>query len=244
MARQRGREPAVNAIARLLAADIINGVYPPGARLPVEAELAALLGIGRSTVREAVKMLVSKGLLAVAPKRGTVVRPPSDWHQLDPELLEIRLQQVEEREQFMRHLSEIRIMFEPFAAEMAARRRSDADVTAIYRALADMREARPDSIAAVDADIAFHEAVATAAHNPLLRELVKTLEAALRSSFELAAVIPSAYLANLALHQDIADAIARQDAHRAGEACRRLIDRAGADRDHVSPEAAAARLAG
>lgn len=231
LTKGRGREPAVISTARVLITDIVNGKYPVGSRLAVEVELATQLGVGRSTVREAVKMLVSKGLLTVAPKRGTVVRPPTEWHQLDPELLDVRLLHKHEREAFLRHLAEIRLMFEPFTAELAARRRTDADVTAIYRALADMRDSSPESVGAIDADIAFHNAVASAAHNPLLGHLAKSLEPALRQTFDVAAFgIEAAYGANLGLHQDIADAIAREEAERAREACLKLIHRSGRDR--------------
>jgi DNA-binding FadR family transcriptional regulator len=227
--RPSGREPIARAATRALAADIVNGVYPAGTRLPVEPDLAAQLGVGRSTVREAVKMLVSKGLLAVGPKRGTVVRPAQEWHHLDPELLDLQLGQEHAREAFIEHLAEIRSMFEPFAAEMACLRRSDADVTAIYRALADMREAHPASVEAIDADIAFHKAIVAAAHNPLLAHLAITLEAALRHAFNTSTHLPDAYVANIALHQQIADAVARQEPAKASAACRALIGRAAQD---------------
>ena len=227
--RRSRSELAVNSAVRLLTSHLVSKVYPPGSRLPVEAELAASLGVGRSTVREAVKILTSKGLLAVAPKRGTVVRPVSAWNQLDPELLKIRLQQEGERGDFLRHLAEIRDMFEPVAADLAARRRTDADVGAIYGALSRMREASPETEDAVDADIAFHEAVAAASHNPLMRQLARILEPALRHSFNDAAFMPAAYVANISLHKDIADAIAQKSPRKASEACRRLIQRAGED---------------
>lgn len=243
MARRKGREPAAHSVARALAADIITGRYAAGAQLLAESDLAAKLGVGRSTVREAAKILFSKGLLAAAPRRGTVVRPPSQWHHLDPDLLDLRLLQPDERDNFLRHMREIRIMFEPFAAELAALRRTDADVTALYRALADMRDARPESPTAVDADIAFHAAIAAASQNPLLRHLASTLEPALRHAFsdvgELG--LQQAYSANLELHQQIADSIARQDARKASDVCRRLIARSGKDRAGLRPRANRAR---
>jgi DNA-binding FadR family transcriptional regulator len=236
-ARPADRESAGRAATRVLAGDIISGVYAAGARLPIEQELATILGVGRSTVREAVKILVSKGLLEVAPKRGTFVRDAEAWHHLDPDLLDLRLSHHGERDAFLTHLAEIRLMFEPFAAEMAATRRSDADMTAIYRSLADMREADPGSSAAIDADIAFHAAVVQAAHNPLLRQLSTTLEAALRHAFNTAAHLPAAFVANIALHQEIADAVARQDPKKASAACRALIARAADDQSTIAQTA-------
>ena len=226
MQLDNGREPAVRTAARRLAVDIMTGVYPVGSRLPVEPDLESHLGVGRSTVREAVKMLVSKGLLVVATRRGTIVRPASEWQQLDADLMSWRPLKGRDADQFMRHLAEIRSMIEPFAARQAALRRSDASVTTIYSALLNMRHASPLTPAAVDADIAFHEAVAKASGNPLLHQLVHSLEPALRNAFDVADLgLESAYKANLALHQDVVDAIVRQEPDKAAAACRRLIDR-------------------
>jgi DNA-binding FadR family transcriptional regulator len=231
VARINGTSSAAASVARSIADDIMSGRREPGSRLPVEADLAELLGVGRSTVREAVKTLASKGLLEVATRRGTIVRPAAEWHQLDPHLIEWRLKNPAEREPFLRHLSEIRGAFEPFAASLAAMRRTDADVTAIYRALADMREADPETIAAAQADLLFHNAIAYAARNPLLTQLAKMLEPALMHTFDITDLgLGDVYRANIALHQDIADAIARNDADRAAAVTRTLIAKAERDR--------------
>lgn len=208
----------------------MSGVYPVGTRLPIEGELAATLRVGRSSIREAVKILVSKGLLTVAPRRGTVVQPLAEWKQLDPDLLNWQLMHGSARAEFLQHLAELRFIFEPHLAEAAALRRQDADVGAIFRALADMREASPESSEAVDADVRFHNAVAFATGNPLLGQLAKSLEPLLRRSFDVAEFgTPDGYRANLSLHQDIADAIARQDPAKAASAARLLITRARHD---------------
>lgn len=218
-------------VARVIACDIMSGHRPEGSRLPIEDLLADELGVGRSTVREAVKILSSKGLLDVAPKRGTTVRPAAQWRQLDPDVIAWRLSDGEDAAEFLEHLAEIRAMVEPFAAEQAARRRSDADITLIYAALADMGEAAVDSPAAVEADIAFHAAVVSAAGNPLLGQLMGPLEPALRRSFDVHALsIEQAYRENLTLHQEIADAVARSQPGKAAAASRRLIDKFMADR--------------
>lgn len=240
MARPKGAGPVMASAARNLANQIMSGAYPAGAQLPVEAELAVALGVGRSTVREVVKVLSSKGLLSVAPRRGTIVRPMPDWNLLDPELLNWRLSDAEQHDAFMLHLNEVRAMFEPLAADLAARRRTDADMTAIYRALADMREAAPESQEAARADLLFHNAVAAAAGNPLLRQMAVTLEPALMHTFDISELgMGDAYRANLALHQEIADAIARQDPAKASAASRRLIARAVQDRSPTPAKTAA-----
>lgn len=230
MTRQRN-EAAVETVARVLAYDIMSGVRTEGSRLPVEDQLALELGVGRSTVREAVKILSSKGLLDVAPKRGTTVRSSSKWHQLDPDMIAWRLSGGEDAEEFLNYLAEIRAMVEPFVAEQAARRRSEADVERISAALRDMNQAAVDSPGAVEADIAFHFAVVVAAGNPLLLQLTNFLEPALRRSFDVHALsIEPAYLENLELHQQILNAIARSQPRKAADASRRLIQKFKEDR--------------
>jgi DNA-binding transcriptional MocR family regulator len=75
-------------IARRLGARIVSGEMEEGAALPNEAALSKELGVSRTVVREAVKVLAAKDLLEVRPKTGTKVRPRRDWNMLDPEILE------------------------------------------------------------------------------------------------------------------------------------------------------------
>ncbi len=72
---------AVGALGRR----IVAGAWPPGATIPIEAELGQTLGVSRATVRDAVKVLSGKGLLRTARRYGTRVRPLEEWHLLDPE---------------------------------------------------------------------------------------------------------------------------------------------------------------
>ncbi|WP_372353405.1 FadR/GntR family transcriptional regulator [Rhizobium sp. BT-175] len=65
----------------------MSGRYPPGSVLPNEAEICAALSVGRSAVREAVKMLTAKGLVESRPRRGTQVLPSSGWNFFDREVL-------------------------------------------------------------------------------------------------------------------------------------------------------------
>jgi DNA-binding FadR family transcriptional regulator len=71
-------------IARRLGARIVSGEMEEGAALPNEAALSKELGVSRTVVREAVKVLAAKDLLEVRPKTGTKVRPRRDWNMLDP----------------------------------------------------------------------------------------------------------------------------------------------------------------
>src|SRR5580704_8599963 len=70
-----------------LGAAIVTGTYSKENPFPVEAELSVQYGASRSILREAVKMLTAKGLLAARPRQGTWVQPESSWNLLDPDVL-------------------------------------------------------------------------------------------------------------------------------------------------------------
>jgi DNA-binding FadR family transcriptional regulator len=142
-----------------------------GTKLPGETTLAKELGVGRSTVREALRALAGAGL--VQPRQGagvfvTATRTVEDW----PTRL---------RRAAVTDVYEVRMAVEVHAARLAARRRTPEDVTAMERALEGRRAASASSDAAfVDADITFHAAVVAAAHNPVLADLFREFTPVLR----------------------------------------------------------------
>jgi DNA-binding FadR family transcriptional regulator len=145
-----------------LRAHIADGHWPVGTRLPGETTLAGLLGVGRSTVREALRALAGAGLVRARQGAGVFVvatEPREDWP--------VRL-----RRAALADLYEVRMMLETQAARLAAERRTDADADALDAALAARRAAAAgDDAAFVEADIALHRAVVDAAHNPVLSDL-------------------------------------------------------------------------
>ena len=154
--------PLVEQAAERLREQITSGHWPVGSRLPGETTLARELGVGRSTVREALRALAGAGL--VRPRQGagvfvTAAEEVGDW----PTRL---------RRAAVTDVYEVRMAVEVHAARLAARRRTAEDMAAVERALAGRRAAASSSDADfVDADIAFHAAVVAAAHNPVLADL-------------------------------------------------------------------------
>lgn len=155
------RQPLAEQAAGLLLERIRSGEWALGEKLPGETTLAPQLGVGRSTVREAIRQLAGRGVLASRQGAGVFVTAldlPEDW---DAVLRRADIVSV----------LEARIAIEAEAAGLAAERRTPAELRAIRSALAG-REARRTVIEEhVDADTAFHRAVVTAAHNPVLTEL-------------------------------------------------------------------------
>jgi GntR family transcriptional repressor for pyruvate dehydrogenase complex len=163
--------PLVEQAAERLREQITAGHWPVGTKLPGETTLAKELGVGRSTVREALRALAGAGL--VQPRQGagvfvTATEPVRDW----PTRL---------RRAAVTDVYEVRMAVEVHAARLAARRRTPEDVAAMERALEGRRAASASSDAAfVDADIAFHAAVVAAAHNPVLADLFEEFTPVLR----------------------------------------------------------------
>ncbi|MEU4575049.1 FCD domain-containing protein [Nonomuraea sp. NPDC023979] len=163
--------PLVEQATARLREQITGGHWPVGTRLPSENALAQTLGVGRSTVREALRALTGAGL--VQPRQGSGVfviaaEPAEDW----PARL---------RRAAITDVYEVRVIVETRAARLAAARRTDDDVRALRAALAARRAAAGGGDAAfVDADIALHAAVVAAAGNPVLTGLFAEFAPALR----------------------------------------------------------------
>ncbi|WP_335941432.1 FadR/GntR family transcriptional regulator [Streptomyces sp. PTD5-9] len=163
--------PLVEQATRHLREQITEGHWPVGTKIPGETTLARTLGVGRSTVREAVRTLATLGLLQSRQGAGVFViadRAAEDW----PTRL---------RRASVTDVYEVRMLIEVQAARLAARRRTDEDLVALDAALTARRAAVGGGDAEfVDADIALHRAVVAAAHNPVLTDLFGEFAPALR----------------------------------------------------------------
>lgn len=143
---------------------IASGAWPVGERIPVEAELMSWVGAGRNTVREAIQSLVQAGLVRREQGRGTFVIARSAL----VSSLARRATRADRRDGL-----ELRAAIDGAASAIAARRRDDADVTALHDALDARTRAwqGPDRSVRIAADLALHRAVVAATHNELFVEL-------------------------------------------------------------------------
>lgn len=165
------------AIARQLGTAILVGVHKPGDLFEGEIEASERLRVSRTAYREAVRILVAKGMLESRPKAGTRVLPRSRWNVLDPEMLAWLFAGEPDRA-FIRDLFELRGVIEPAAAEFAARRRTDEQLATMRQALADMEShglSTPDGRLA---DQRFHHAILAATHNDAMAALASSVGAA------------------------------------------------------------------
>jgi len=208
----------VHAIGR----QILSGKIRPGEVLPALAGLPA----SRTVLREVIKVLAAKGLVESRPRTGTRVRPREAWNLLDPDVLAWQ-QDGASPVAFLSKLTEVRLIVEPAASELAARRAEPAEVKAIEEAFAQMEAALrgdDEDYAAFDrADMVFHHAIVRACGNDLLQQMGQVVYAALLVSFQATSRLPGRAKASLPEHRAILNAIRGRQARRAGLAMRLLV---------------------
>lgn len=207
---------------------VIGGELSPGAALPNEADLCAQLGVSRTIVREATKVLASKGLLESRPKTGTRVRPPESWNLLDPDVLAWQWAAMP-RSEFVREIFELRRAFEPTVAALAAVRATKEHLRIMAAALDEMDAAGDDGRRFIGPDTRFHRAILAAVGNGMLRSLSSVIETALTVSMYLSLDTPRGQHHSVPLHRAVHDAFRARDAGAARQAMNELIDDAEDD---------------
>jgi len=196
-------------IVRDLGMRIMAGEFQPGDRLPAEAALCESYNVSRSVLREATRVLVAKGLVVSRQKAGTIVRPRNEWHLLDPDVLYWMIQNKPAPD-FVETLMEVRRIFEPAAAALAARQATDDQLQGIAEAYEGMEAARtPDEL--LEPDLAFHRRIAEATGNDLLAYLGNMLSLALRESIKLSSRLPNTHALSLPRHKAILTALQHRD---------------------------------
>ena len=155
-------------IAAQIEERIIDGDLECGDKLPSELELADQFGVSRTAVREAIKALRAKGLVEVQPGRGTFVTDGAS------QVLRTSLGQVLKISDAGRleNLIEIREILEPKIAALAAERAEQRDIEAMQAAIKAMDLTINDAEAFIEADLAFHLALAHATKNVLIPLLI------------------------------------------------------------------------
>ena len=236
---------------QLLGEQIVAGHYPPGSSIPPEPALGERFGVSRTVIREAVKSLVAKGLLATGPKVGTRVLPEEQWNWFDTDVVTWQSRAGLTRE-FLRDLQELRRVVEPAGVRLAAERATADDIAEIEAAYAGMKDAIEHGGDYVSHDLRFHQGLLRACHNRMVVQMSKALGALLRTSFEISTARPDGPAASLPLHRAVLDAVIARAPQRAERAILVLIDSARDDIEQVlasrrklpSLAAPAARLKG
>lgn len=200
---------------------IVSGELKPGDSLPREEALAQRMVISRTALREAMKVLASKGLIETRQKTGTRVRDPRYWNQLDADILAWRCASMP-TEDFVEKLVEMREIIEPAAAAAAARRRT-AEQLARLKTAYEAMAAAADLDAWAKADLDFHERVLDASNNELMASLFSVIDAALGAYFLLSARTAVDFKYSLPRHFAVYEAIRLRRPEAARDAMHGMI---------------------
>ncbi len=210
----RRYEQVADQIRKLVS----DGTLKPGDLLPPERELAAKLGVGRSSIRDAVRTLEVMGILEPRQGHGTVVRD------LSTDALVVPLASVLTRKREMvQELLDVRRMIEPGLAARAAKNATDEEIAHMTAILARHEAKLRRGEQAVNEDDEFHYAIALAARNSVVLQVIDVLMDLLRESRSRSLQVPGRPKRSFDGHRRILRAIRRHDAEAAENAVRKHL---------------------
>lgn len=233
-ARSGRSERLHQAIARRLGTAILAGELAPGDSLEGEIEQSEALGVSRTPYREALKILVAKGLLESRPRTGTRITEKRRWNLLDPEVLEWMFA-GEPDPALVDDLFELRGIIEPATAALAARRRTPEQLKIMEEALRDMGHFGLATAEGRAADQRFHHELFSASGNRPLASLSSTIGAAVELTTTFKARVSKSPRTALEEHRAVLDAIAAGDSDGAERAMQFLLANAHRDMGLVRP---------
>lgn len=212
---------------------IVHGEIGAGTTVLAD-QLALDLGVGRSVVREAVRVLQSLGLVTSVKRVGIRVQPESHWNVFDPQIVAWRVTGPAKGAQ-LRSLTELRTAVEPMAAELAAQHAADEQSAELLSTAARMRTVgrSGDLDAFLDLDIHFHSLVLRASGNEMFTAMDGMIAAILRGRTSLGLMPTHPHEEALQLHVDVADAVAGGRQAHARSAMDSIMRRTVAEVEHV-----------
>lgn len=214
------RDNLTDVVIREIQDMILRGEAQPGDWLMPQPDLAARLGVGLSTVREAIKGLTLLGILEPQPGRGTWINADALSLLRMLSLLRLRLPEVD-----LNAIYEARRVLEVELTVLAAERASEKDVARIAEALERMQQTLDSDVTFIDADLGFHLAVARAANNPLLEQFYHVTAQMMEDVNRQVAAIPHMKDAGLRLQREIFEAIRAHDTWQARQRALALVGR-------------------
>ncbi|OXG09041.1 DNA-binding FadR family transcriptional regulator [Flavobacterium araucananum] len=203
-------------VASKLQEQISLGHYKINDKLPIEAELMKSFGVGRSSIREATKLLANLGLLRIQQGVGTFVQEVRSTREpMDHRLMRAKVQDLDE----VRQLLELKI------AEKAAIHRTEEDIIAMKQHLAERIKAANKGLIeeCIEADIQFHIAIAEASKNEILADLYKSASIHLKAGFLHLYADTKIFQETYAIHEQLLDNIIAQDPKKAWNTVAKII---------------------
>lgn len=209
------RNSLADEVAQRLQEQISLGVYKPGEKLPIEPALMQAYGVGRSSIREAVRILANSGVLRVQQGLGTFVEESNGIE--EPFQQRLKRAAVDD-------LDEVRQLLEAKVAEKAAQNRTEEDILKMEGYLKQRKDAASadDLAACIEADINFHVCIAEASGNSILTDLYKTVAHHLKSHFLKKYSSTDVFKNTQQLHKNLFNSIKAREPQKAWQCVQRI----------------------
>lgn len=207
------RELVSDKVIEQIKVGIDNGKFKAGDRLPPETEMARSLNVGRSTVREALKVLIHLGILERKGRNTVVAEDPFNNAFLLHALARYR------DNQNVVEMIEVRRFLEVQLCELAAERADEADIRDLEACVRQMQTDDKDCATFIQADQSFHLILARAAKNKVFFQMMESIRMSLEKTVEL--IIrhrPDIVPKSMRYHEEILNAIARHQIRKARKA--------------------------
>jgi len=207
----------VDRVVHKIQEQILSERLVVGTKLPPEREFAEQLGVSRTVLREAVRVLSAKGLLETTHGVGTTVRALTREEMVAPLNLFLRSWG---RDVSLNHLHQVRSLLEVENIGLAAEQATEEDIQDLRRILEEMEAAKGSPLLFAAKDSEFHRRLAQTAHNPLLTLLLDSIHDLMVGIRELVARESGLVERVMPAHNEMLDCIVLRDAKRARQAMR------------------------
>lgn len=222
VARRRLADGVIDQLKTLL----IERDLKPGDKLPSERELALRFGVGRPSLREALRALDALGFVSIRPGDGVYVNEPSPASSLKgfQDSLEI-LVQLDQKTAL--EILDMRLILEPQTAALAARNASEEDIAALRSVFQTMEERADDPAAYLESDMEFHRIISRSSQNKVLYLLIGSIQQLIRSTGRKFLSIPHPIDLFHSEHRKVFEAILERSEPKARDAMAAHLTHAG-----------------
>jgi GntR family transcriptional repressor for pyruvate dehydrogenase complex len=215
------KDRLVDRVVSEIQDHIVSGLLAPGTMLPPERQLADQLGVSRTVIREAVQVLVARGLLESRHGIGNIVQMLGSDQLSEPLNIMLRSQGFS-----LDHLHQVRSMLEVENAGFAAVTATQDEMENLQQVIDQMASEGNDPQAFAELDAEFHHILAKMSHNPLLVTLLDSLGGLMREVRLTVSHYPDLFITVVPDHRRILENVRNRDAHGARQAMQAHLDHA------------------
>jgi len=218
----KSKERLVDRVVREVEKLIISGELAPETKLPPERDWAEQMGVSRTVIREASRILAARGLVETQHGVGTTVRQLTSRHVTEPLGLYLRTQGNGPIS--FQDLHQVRSILELEIAGIAAQSATDEEIVQLSQIFEGMAEAKEDVDLLAERDTEFHRMLARMTHNPLLFVLMDSIRELLREYIARVTIYLNPDEDNIRLHEMLLESIEARDSERARAAMQVNLD--------------------